>query len=172
MESINLSITTHSPKESQEWGRLLGQIVPGGMVIALTGDLGAGKTTFTQGLARGMGIGEAVTSPTFVLISEYAARDGLTLVHVDLYRLDSRLGSANQEVIGLGLLDYLQDMTAVVIIEWADRMEQLLPESYMTVQLEQIGLSADGRQLTFNAHGSQATQLLLDLERSCHLVHL
>src|SRR5437870_1149278 len=93
--------TTSSAEESQALAARLAQQLAAGDVIWLSGELGAGKTTFTQGLGRGLGIGVPINSPTFVLIREYAGR--LPLYHVDLYRLESARDIAN-----LGLSDYLE----------------------------------------------------------------
>src|SRR5438128_5296 len=105
--------TTHSAAESQALAARLAQYLAAGDVIWLSGELGAGKTTFTQGLGRGLGISVPINSPTFVLIREYSGR--LPLYHVDLYRLDSA-----REIATLGLGDYL-DGHGVCVVEWAER---------------------------------------------------
>jgi tRNA threonylcarbamoyladenosine biosynthesis protein TsaE len=102
-----------------------------GTVIALHGDLGAGKTCFIQGLASGLGVAGPVTSPTFIMIAEYAGR--LPLYHVDLYRTSS-LG----EIRGLGL-DELVDGAGVTAIEWAEKGEPLLPARAIRVRIEGAG---------------------------------
>ncbi len=100
-----------------------------GQVIALCGDLGAGKTTLVQGIAAGMGVHARVTSPTFVLVNEYAAASGRRLVHIDAYRLAE--GATLADAATLGLADLLDeagmDGVNVVAVEWADRMATLLP---------------------------------------------
>src|SRR5437764_5582456 len=106
--------TTHSVEESQALAVQLAHYLAAGDVIWLSGDLGAGKTTFTQGLGRGLGISVSINSPTFVLIREYAGR--LPLYHVDLYRLESARDIAN-----LGLSDYL-DGRGVCVVEWSERL--------------------------------------------------
>ena len=102
-----------------------------GTVLALSGDLGAGKTCFIQGLAAGLGVAGPVTSPTFIMIAEYAGR--LPLYHVDLYRTSS-LG----EIRGLGL-DELVDGAGVTAIEWAEKGEPLLPARAIRVRIEGAG---------------------------------
>ena len=102
-----------------------------GTVIALSGDLGAGKTCFIQGLASGLGVQGAVTSPTFIMIAEYAGR--LPLYHVDLYRTAS-LG----EIRGLGL-DEMLDGAGVTAIEWAEKAEALLPARAIRVHISGAG---------------------------------
>ena len=114
-------ITTNSPDETIELGRRLGRLLGPGYVVALTGELGAGKTCLTKGIALGLGVADAraVRSPTFVLISEYRGR--LTLYHVDAYRLH---GPADFEALGA---TEILTSGAVTVIEWADRVEGALP---------------------------------------------
>ncbi len=114
---------SHSPTETFALGRAFAESLHSGDVIALCGELGAGKTHFIKGLAAGLGCDpDAVTSPTFTLINEYT--DGrLPLYHFDFYRLENGL-----ELIRVGLDDYL-DGNGVVAIEWADKFPQLLPKS-------------------------------------------
>lgn len=126
-------------------GRLAGILQPGD-VILLEGDLGAGKTTFTQGMARALGVDEAVTSPTFVLMNIYPTAAGYDLVHVDVYRLD-RLS----EVVDLALPEMLED-GSVVVVEWGERAAAALPGPHLLVS---IGAGEDGgRTVTFQPHGA------------------
>ncbi len=120
-------VETHSPEET--WG-LAAELADGlgpGTVIALHGDLGAGKTCFIQGYAAALGIDEPITSPTYTLISEYEGR--LPLHHIDLYRL-----SGPQEALGLGLEEYF-DANGITAIEWAERAEGLLPPDLLHIQI-------------------------------------
>ncbi len=114
------SITSHSPAETFEFGRAFAANLRGGEVLALTGDLGAGKTHFVKGLAAGLGVELEVTSPTFTLIHEYSG-GRLPLHHFDFYRLETE-----DEVLAVGLDDYL-DSRAILAIEWADKFPVLLP---------------------------------------------
>ena len=113
---------------------LLGQAVAStlspGAILALSGDLGAGKTAFVQGLARALGVRDpsVVRSPTFTLIAEYEAR--IPLIHMDLYRLHSR-----EELDGLGLEDYF-DGEGITVVEWADRFPGIMPDRAITIHLE------------------------------------
>ena len=119
---------THSPEET--WtlaSELLLDLAPG-TVVALHGDLGAGKTCFIQGLAAALGIDEPITSPTYNLIGEYEGR--LPLHHIDLYRL-----SGPEEVMGLGLEEYFEK-GGITAIEWAERAEGLLPPDLLHIQIE------------------------------------
>ena len=112
------------------------------------GDLGAGKTTFTQGLARGLGIRAAVTSPTFVLINRYVGADGRVLQHADCYRL----ADAPAEMWDIGLADLFAG-DDVVVIEWADRIPGLLPDEYLEITFAY--LDEDRRRLCLD--GSRGT---------------
>ncbi len=120
---------THSPEETQEIGVKIGcQLTPGD-VVALVGDLGVGKTCLTQGIARGAGVyqDQTVNSPSYILINEYEGR--IPVYHIDLYRLE-RL----EDIIALGLEEYLEG-EGICVIEWADRLGELLPESYIQVSI-------------------------------------
>ncbi|MDD5350877.1 MAG: tRNA (adenosine(37)-N6)-threonylcarbamoyltransferase complex ATPase subunit type 1 TsaE [Chthoniobacteraceae bacterium] len=114
------SITSHSPQETFQLGQRLAAGLRPGDVLALEGDLGAGKTQFTKGLAAGLGVEADVTSPTFTLVHEYPG-GRLPLFHIDLYRLEDA-----EEVLGIGLDDYL-DGDGVTVIEWADKFAALMP---------------------------------------------
>ena len=119
---------SHSAEETIAFGRQLAGSLRAGDVLALTGDLGAGKTCLVKGLATGLGITHAVTSPTFTLIHEY--RGGrLPLAHIDLYRL-----ATAGEAVNIGIEDYLGG-TGVTVIEWAERIESLLPAQTKRIRL-------------------------------------
>ena len=119
---------TRSPEETEALGaRLAGALEPGA-VVAFTGDLGAGKTAFVRGLARGLGIRDRVTSPTFTIVNEYEG-GRLPLFHFDLYRL----GSAD-ELFDIGWEDYLA-RGGVCAVEWSERMEELLEPGTIRVDL-------------------------------------
>ncbi|HEV8308785.1 MAG TPA: tRNA (adenosine(37)-N6)-threonylcarbamoyltransferase complex ATPase subunit type 1 TsaE [Methylomirabilota bacterium] len=120
-----------SAEGTRELGARLGRMARPGDVIALSGDLGAGKTCFIQGVAAGLGVASVVTSPTFVLVAEYAGR--LPLHHVDLYRTESL-----EEIRALGLEELL-DGEGVTVIEWAEKAEPLLPPRSIRVRIEGVG---------------------------------
>jgi tRNA threonylcarbamoyladenosine biosynthesis protein TsaE len=120
------TITTTSATATQALGRTLAKALHGGEVLALQGTLGAGKTTFIKGLARGLGVRQTITSPTFVLMKVYTAKKGRIkqFVHVDCYRLPaSRQGVLGVEFTNIGLGDYLGTPSTVVAIEWADKLK-------------------------------------------------
>ncbi len=120
---------THSPEETQEIGVRIGCQLNPGDVVALIGDLGMGKTCLTQGIARGAGIDEeqTVNSPSYILINEYAGK--IPIYHIDLYRLQQL-----EDIVALGLEEYLEG-DGICVIEWADRMGELLPASYIQVKI-------------------------------------
>jgi tRNA threonylcarbamoyladenosine biosynthesis protein TsaE len=121
-------VETNSPDETWALARDLSQELDAGTVLALHGDLGAGKTCFIQGLAAALEIDEPVTSPTYTLIGEYEGR--LPLHHIDLYRL-----SGPAEALGLGLEEYF-DAEGITAIEWAERAEGLLPDNLIHIRIE------------------------------------
>ncbi len=105
----------------------------GGEVITLTGDLGAGKTTFTQSLAKALEIFEPVTSPTFTLMNEYQGKN-LKLYHFDMYRIDDI-----DEILETGLTEYFGNNDAVCVIEWAENIKPLLPKKLIKITIEKLG---------------------------------
>jgi tRNA threonylcarbamoyladenosine biosynthesis protein TsaE len=107
---------SHSPAETESLGEKFGRAATPGLVIALMGELGAGKTQLVKGLARGLGITARVHSPTFTLVNEYAG-GRLRLFHLDLYRLESR-----GQILSAGLEEFLQP-DGVAVVEWAERLE-------------------------------------------------
>ena len=131
---------THSPEETEALGARLAGALESGAVVAFTGDLGAGKTAFVRGLARGLGIRDRVTSPTFTIVNEYEG-GRLPLFHFDLYRL----GSAD-ELFDIGWEDYLA-RGGVCAVEWSERMEELLEPGTIRVDLRR-GEDEDRRVIT------------------------
>lgn len=125
-----MNINTHSPEETQELGERIGEIALAGDVFLLSGNLGAGKTCFTQGLAWGLGIDEYAMSPTFVIVRELYGR--LPLYHIDLYRLD-RI----EETTDLGLDDYIYGQ-GVCVIEWAEKALDILPREHLRMEISYI----------------------------------
>ena len=144
----------HSPSAeiTRRLGAVLGRLAPPGTILAFGGDLGAGKTTLVQGLARGLGVCEAyyVTSPSFTLINEYPGRR--TLYHVDLYRIGE-----HDEILEIGLEEILEG-DGVVAIEWAERLEDLLPAAHLRIDLSVTG--EHRRQITLSGYGESAQRLV------------
>lgn len=124
---MRIAARTSSAEETREVGEALASLLRPRDAVVLMGELGAGKTTFAQGVARGLGIEQQVSSPTFTLIKEYSGI--LDLAHVDVYRLDRM-----QDVVDLGL-DELGAGDDVLLVEWGDTIEELLPEERLRVEL-------------------------------------
>lgn len=172
-DEVMQTVISESGTETESIGTALGMQIRRNLVIALKGDLGAGKTTLTRGIVAGLGIEARVTSPTFTLISEYV--DGDTpnrLVHMDTYRLGEDPLTAGAEAEMLGLDELLDEVDAngapgltVLVIEWADRLASWLPEDHLEVRLD-YGESAvqnsqvDRRIITLIAHGARSAALL------------
>ncbi|MCL5411529.1 MAG: tRNA (adenosine(37)-N6)-threonylcarbamoyltransferase complex ATPase subunit type 1 TsaE [Patescibacteria group bacterium] len=137
---------SHSAEETKKFAQEFAQKLQGGEVIALIGNLGGGKTTFTQGLAEGLGIKQRVLSPTFVLMRSYPFKKGgksLTLYHLDLYRLEK-----SKEAKALGLEEIWSDPKNVVLIEWAEKIKSLLPEKTIEIRFEY--LEENERKISYN----------------------
>lgn len=134
-----------SVEDTRGIGRAVAGLLEAGDVVALSGDLGAGKTAFVQGAASGLGVNEPVTSPTFTLMREY---QGVHRVyHLDVYRLDRV-----QDVLDLGFEELL-DARGVLFIEWGDVVEALLPESHLRVDLSMAAPDGDERVVEVTAAG-------------------
>ena len=129
-ERSSVVLISKSPAETVRIGRILGEGLKAGDVVALTGELGSGKTCLTQGIACGLGVPEnyAVTSPTFTLINEYPGRD-TALIHVDLYRLQGAVDLAD-----MGFEEYLSG-GGVMVIEWADKIPEAVPDGAICIAL-------------------------------------
>lgn len=147
------------PEETEARGRRIGRALRGGEVLALRGELGAGKTTLIRGIAAGLDAHpDRVSSPTFVFVHLYEGR--LPLTHVDLYRLGEHGALAD-----LGLEDYLDGRT-VVAIEWADYAEPWLPTDRLDIELRHAGPNAPTeRAMTVQAHGERARAALKRIAR-------
>jgi tRNA threonylcarbamoyladenosine biosynthesis protein TsaE len=138
---------THSPEQTRSVGQLLGRLLAHGDVVLLSGDIGAGKTTFVQGMGRALHVGDYVQSPTFTIVAEHAGTtaDGLPmrLYHVDLYRLT---GTDDLDTIGFG--DYLDDPQAVTVVEWPERAAVAMPAEHLFVELGYVADTKRNVRLT------------------------
>lgn len=132
-----LKIKTQSEKETFELGHRISQELKAGDTISLEGDLGTGKTALTKGIAAGLGISRPITSPTFTLVNSYAGR--CILNHFDVYRVED-----SDELLEIGWEEYFTD-DAVCIIEWGDRISDILPENTIHIRLERDVEDADSR---------------------------
>ena len=152
-----MTITTTSEGETETLARRLGAAARPGDVVALVGELGAGKTAFVRGLAAGLGVGEGeVVSPTFTMVAEHRGR--LPLYHIDLYRLDP----GGSDLLPVREYAYGQGMTA---IEWFDRLPPDALDAYLLVRID---YAKPGRRLTFEGRGTRAVALLATLSGNVH----
>ena len=133
-----MEFITHSPEETESVGVALGKLLQPGTILAYRGDLGAGKTAFTRGLARGLGCGESVTSPTYTIVNEYLT-GRIPLFHFDMYRL-----RCADDLWGIGWDDYL-DRGGVCAVEWSENVSEAM-EDAIIVTIEKLG--EDLRRIT------------------------
>ena len=138
----NREFISHSALDTQSFAESLAQTFSGGETLLLVGEMGAGKTHFVKGLAKGLGIDEVITSPTFALHNVYSGR--LTLNHFDFYRIDD-----SEEVAILGLDEFFHDPNGVAAIEWSESVADLLPKHCITVSIEK--LDDNTRKITVRA---------------------
>ena len=178
-----LDIISHSSAQTQRLGMRLGELLCGGELILLEGTLGTGKTTFTQGLARGIDITEVISSPTFTLLKEYPGQPASVaegehaqvtlqdqqrrpqqvepaLYHFDLYRLDDP-----EEILDLGFEDYFFS-DGVCVVEWADKAELLWPAEHLRLQMKIM--SETKRGLLFTATGLRYCKLLQQFQKNTY----
>ena len=137
-----LSIETNSPEETLEFGKQLGEQAKPGQVYTLVGDLGVGKTLFTQGFAKGLGIAEPISSPTFTIVQEYE-EGRLPFYHFDVYRIGDI-----EEMDEIGYEDYISG-EGVSLIEWSNLIEEILPEERTEILIEKdLEKGFDYRKIT------------------------
>ncbi len=128
----DLQLITKSAEETEAFARSFASKLKGGEVIELTSDLGGGKTTFTRGLVAGLGSNEVVASPTFTISREYS-KGRLRVYHFDFYRLD------DAGIIADELAEVTKDQAAIIVIEWADIVQYVLPEKHIRIQITATG---------------------------------
>lgn len=150
---------TNSADETYVFGQQLARLMVIGDVICLTGDLGAGKTVFVQGIADGLGVSEPVTSPTFNILNVYEAK--FPVYHFDLYRLEHP-----GELDNIGFYEYASGDDGLAIIEWPDKFPEELPDEYLWIDIKK-GNSADERLLYFKPRGVRYEQFCKELKDSC-----
>ena len=149
-----------APARTAELARRLAGVLSPGTVICLDGDLGAGKTLFVQNLAAGLGVQGEVTSPTFNLMNVY--EDGrLPLVHFDLYRLEQEY-----ELDEIGFYDYAENPDGLVLIEWAEKFPECLPEDHIALEIQRTDVE-DERVLVFSLAGSVLQDVYKEMEKLC-----
>jgi tRNA threonylcarbamoyladenosine biosynthesis protein TsaE len=146
-----MDFSSRSPDQTRRIGAHLGGALQAGDVICLQGDLGAGKTTFVQGVAQGWGSSDSVSSPTFIIVNEYGRDGSGRLFHMDAYRLDSPL-----EAEQLDLDSMLAD--GALLIEWPERIDGLVPPEHLWIDLAHKG--EEEREMKFKAAGKRYQELL------------
>jgi tRNA threonylcarbamoyladenosine biosynthesis protein TsaE len=152
-----IELFSNSAEQTQRIGNQFGALLEKGDVIALQGDLGAGKTTLVQGIASGWGSAESVTSPTFVLVNQYDRPDGQRMSHLDAYRLDNLTQAEDLD------LDHYQDK-GPLIVEWAERIKNLLPEQHLWVELFHVGESR--RRMEFRPQGEYFAERIAQFQQA------
>lgn len=166
--TLTLDSISHSAAQTQRLGMRLGELLQGGELILLDGQLGTGKTTFAQGLAQGMGIDENINSPTFTLLKEYAGQSrpgdlrhtGSALYHFDLYRLDNP-----EEIVDLGFEDYFFS-NGVCVVEWAEKAGSFWPPEHLNIRMKIM--SETKRGLLFIATGEHYCELLRQFQKNVY----
>jgi tRNA threonylcarbamoyladenosine biosynthesis protein TsaE len=159
LDAHTMDFFSRSPQQTRSIGMRLGGALQAGDVICLQGDLGAGKTTFVQGIAKGWGSLDAVSSPTFIIVNVYRRADQSQLFHMDAYRLDS-----TTEAEELDLDSML--VQGPLLIEWPERINGLVPDERLWVQLEHI--DEEEREMKFKSRGKRYDGLLEIIRRAAY----
>lgn len=146
-----LTINIENIKETEKIGYILGKLLTGGEVICMTGDLGAGKTTMTQSIAKGLEIEDYVTSPTFTIINEYEGR--CPLYHFDVYRINDV-----EEMYDLGYEEYFYS-DGIAIIEWADIIKEILPKERLNIEINKND-NIEGREIVIHGNGEKYINII------------
>ena len=144
---------SHSENETIELGKKLAPQMYKGLVIVLTGDLGAGKTLFVSGILDYFGKREEVSSPTFTIVNEYDVKDELKLFHFDVYRLES-----SDEFLAMGGEEFFEQ--GICLIEWGEKIADLLPKDILTINIEKNMDDVSQRNFTFSSQSSKFEKLI------------
>lgn len=157
LDAHTIEFFSRSPEQTRRVGMRVGDMLRAGDILCLQGDLGAGKTTFVQGVAQGWGSLDAVSSPTFILVNVYRRADGGQLFHMDAYRLDSAAEAEELDIdamLGQGPL----------LVEWPERMAGLIPDERLWTDFEYM--DEEGRRLLLKASGKRYDLMLDELRQS------
>ena len=149
-----VKIYLENEEKTREIGSKLGELLTPKSVICLIGDLGAGKTTMTQSLARALGVDDYITSPTFTIVNEYEGR--MPLYHFDVYRIGS-----SEEMYDIGFDEYI-DGEGVCIIEWANLIEDILPYEYLYIEMN---YKETGREMILTPKGEKYEEIVKELSK-------
>ncbi len=156
LDEHSLECFSRSPEQTKRLGVRLGSLLQCGDVVALSGDLGAGKTTLVQGMAQGWGSLDSVSSPTFVIVNSYRRADGMTLAHLDAYRLNSATEAEELD------LDYLLESGALVA-EWAEHIQGALPRDGLWIAMRWV--ADEHRNLLVRARGERYDSMLAEFRQ-------
>lgn len=156
LPAYSVDFVSRSPEQTRRLGMRMGTLLSRGDVLYLEGDLGSGKTTFVQGLTKGWGSVDTVSSPSFILVNQYRRPDGNLMYHMDAYRLDSEA-----EAIDLDLDAMLAG--GILVVEWADRIRQALPKDNLQISFSWV--NDEQRNLLFLPNGEHYKKLLNDFKR-------
>jgi len=151
---MNLTIITKSPEETKNLGKEVGKLAKPGDLLAFYGELGAGKTCFIQGISRELEVKDYVTSPSFTIVNEYQGK--ILIYHFDLFRLNM------EEILELGYEEYFYG-EGLTVIEWAEKIEQLLPKEHLKIDIKFKDLYE--RTISFISQGDRFDKLLKELSR-------
>ena len=149
-----VNIYLENEDKTKEIGYKLGQLLQPGSVICLIGDLGAGKTTMTQSLAKALEVDDYITSPTFTIVNEYEGK--MPLYHFDVYRIGS-----SEEMYDIGFDEYI-DGEGVCIIEWANLIEDILPDEYLYIEMN---YKETGREMILTPKGEKYEEIVKELSK-------
>ena len=149
-----VKIYLENEEKTREIGSKLGELLTPKSVICLIGDLGAGKTTMTQSLARALGVDDYITSPTFTIVNEYEGR--MPLYHFDVYRIGS-----SEEMYDIGFDEYI-DGDGVCIIEWANLIKDILPDEYLYIEMN---YKETGREMILTPKGEKYEEIVKELSK-------
>lgn len=151
---MNLTIITKSPEETKNLGKEVGKLAKPGDLLAFYGELGAGKTCFIQGISQELEVKDYVTSPSFTIVNEYQGK--IPIYHFDLFRLNT------EEILELGYEEYFYG-EGLTVIEWAEKIEQLLPKEHLKIDIKFKDLYE--RTISFISQGDRFDKLLKELSR-------
>lgn len=159
-----LEFQTNSVTETQRIGEKLGHLLKPGDVVRLEGNLGAGKTTIAQGICRGLGVKEPVTSPTFAIMHQYDGK--YPVYHIDAYRIESET-----ELQDLGLEEFLEG-EGVSLVEWAEKIISIMPTTYLLVEIKTSATNEQGRVITLKVEGTEQVYdgLLKEMAEQCEFL--
>jgi len=156
LPAFSVDFVSRSPEQTRRLGMRMGTLLKPSDILCLEGDLGTGKTTFVQGLAKGWGSVDAVSSPTFVLVNQYRQLDGKLMHHLDAYRIVSV-----PEALDLDIDEMLTD--GILVVEWADRILEALPEENLFINFSWV--NDEQRNMVFIPHGDRYKKMLDDFKR-------